>query len=129
MLFAPRCAPSPRMFLTVAGIALCTAPAFAVDTWPNRPLRIVTSEPGGGSDFTARVVAQGLTQSLGQQVIVDNRGGANGNIGLELTAKAPADGYTIVIATVGTWAVNPSLYKNMPFDPVKDFAPIIQVSS
>ena len=70
-----------------------------------------------------------MQEFLGQSVIIDNRGGANGNIGLELTAKAPADGYTIVIATVGTWAVNPSLYKNMPFDPVKDFAPIIQVSS
>lgn len=75
------------------------------------------------------MLGEKLAQRLGHQFIIDNRGGAGGNIGMELTAKAPPDGYTIVIATVGTWAVNPSLYKNMPFDPVRDFAPIIQVST
>ena len=82
------------MLLTVAGIALCAASAFAADTWPNRPLRIVTSEPGGGSDFTARVVAQGLTQSLGQQVIVDNRAGTL--TAAQILTKAAPDGYTLL---------------------------------
>jgi tripartite-type tricarboxylate transporter receptor subunit TctC len=75
------------------------------------------------------MLGEKLGQRLGQQFIIDNRGGAGGNIGMELTAKAPPDGYTIVIATVGTWAVNPSLYKQMAHDPVRDFAPIMQVSS
>jgi tripartite-type tricarboxylate transporter receptor subunit TctC len=74
------------------------------------------------------MLGEKLGQRLGQQVIVDNRGGAGGNIGMELTAKSPPDGYTIVIATVGTWAVNPHLYQ-LPFDVIRDFAPVTQVST
>jgi len=97
--------------------------------YPNKPVRLVVPfTPGGPTDIQGRMLADKLTQRLGQQVIVDNRGGAGGNIGMEIVARAPADGYNLVIATVGTWAVNPHLYK-LPFDVVKDFAPITQVST
>ncbi len=97
--------------------------------YPNKPVRLVVPFVAGGpTDIQGRMLAERLSQRFGQQVIVDNRGGANGNIGMEIVARAPADGYTLVIATVGTWAVNPHLYK-LPFDVVKDFSPITQVSS
>ena len=108
------------MFLTVAGIALCTAPAFAVDTWPNRPLRIVTSEPGGGSDFTARVVAQGLTQSLAQQVIVDNRAGTV--TAAQIMTKAAPDGYTLLSYNNSLWTL--PLLQPMFYDVLRDFVPV-----
>ncbi|MGV3629494.1 MAG: Bug family tripartite tricarboxylate transporter substrate binding protein [Betaproteobacteria bacterium] len=108
--------------------ALIVIPAQA-QNYPSKPVRfVVPFVPGGPTDIQGRMLGEKLAQRLGQQVLIDNRGGAGGNIGMELTAKAPPDGYTIVIATVGTWAVNPYLYK-MSFDVVKDFAPIIQVSS
>jgi tripartite-type tricarboxylate transporter receptor subunit TctC len=98
-------------------------------TYPAKPVRfVVPFVPGGPTDIQGRMLGEKLGQRLGQQVIVDNRGGAGGNIGMELTAKSPPDGYTIVIATVGTWAVNPYLYQ-LPYDVVRDFAPITQVST
>lgn len=98
-------------------------------SYPLKPVRfVVPFVPGGPTDIQGRMLGEKLAQRLGQQVLVDNRGGAGGNIGMELVARAPADGYTLVIATVGTWAVNPHLYQ-LPFDVVKDFAPIIQVST
>jgi len=98
--------------------------------YPTKTVRLVVPFVAGGpTDIQGRMLGEKLSQRLGHQFIIDNRGGAGGNIGMELAAKSPPDGYTIVIATVGTWAVNPSLYKNMPFDPVRDFAPILQVSS
>jgi len=97
--------------------------------YPTKPIRfVVPFVPGGPTDIQGRMLGEKLSQRLGQQVIVDNRGGAGGNIGMEITARAPADGYTLVIATVGTWAVNPHLYQ-LSFDVVKDFSPITQVSS
>jgi tripartite-type tricarboxylate transporter receptor subunit TctC len=109
--------------------------AFAVaapaqgQAYPAKPLRfVVPFVPGGPTDIQGRMLGEKLSQRIGQPVLVDNRGGAGGNIGMELTAKAPPDGYTIVIATVGTWAVNPHLYK-LPFDVLKDFTPLIQVST
>jgi tripartite-type tricarboxylate transporter receptor subunit TctC len=104
--------------------------ALAQDNYPNKPIRfVVPFVAGGPTDIQGRMLGEKLSQRLGQQVVVDNRGGAGGNIGMEITVKAPADGYTLVIATVGTWAVNPHLYKNMTFDVVKDLAPILQVST
>ncbi|MEQ1773957.1 MAG: tripartite tricarboxylate transporter substrate binding protein [Burkholderiales bacterium] len=104
--------------------------ATAQDNYPNKPIRLVVPFVAGGpTDIQGRMLGEKLGQRLGQQVVIDNRGGAGGNIGMEIVAKAPADGYTLVIATVGTWAVNPHLYKNMPFDVLKDFAPILQVST
>jgi tripartite-type tricarboxylate transporter receptor subunit TctC len=112
--------------------SFCTAAAMApaqAQTYPSKAVRfVVPFVAGGPTDIQGRMLGEKLAQRLGQQFIIDNRGGANGNIGMELTAKALPDGYTIVIATVGTWAVNPSLYKTMPYDPVRDFAPIMQVS-
>ena len=90
-------------------------------TYPAKPVRfVVPFVPGGPTDIQGRMLGEKLGQRLGQQVIVDNRGGAGGNIGMELTAKSPPDGYTIVIATVGTWAVNPYLYQ-LPYDVVEGF--------
>jgi tripartite-type tricarboxylate transporter receptor subunit TctC len=97
--------------------------------YPAKPVRfVVPFVPGGPTDIQGRMLGEKLGQRLGQQVIIDNRGGAGGNIGMELTAKSPPDGYTIVIATVGTWAVNPYLYQ-LPFDVIRDFAPVTQVST
>jgi tripartite-type tricarboxylate transporter receptor subunit TctC len=93
--------------------------------WPTRPIRIIVGFAAGGStDVTARLVAQAVSERLGQQVIVDNRPGAGGNIGAEAVAKADPDGYTLLLATNGTLAANPSLFKTLPFDTRKDFAPI-----
>ena len=93
--------------------------------WPAKPVRlIVPFAPGGAVDVTARTISQSLTTRLGQQVIVDNRGGAGGNIGVEAAAKSQPDGYTLVMATSGQIAINPHMYSRLPFDPVKDLAPI-----
>jgi len=116
-----------RILVCVLAAGFAVA-AFAQE-YPTKPVRfVVPFVPGGPTDIQGRMLGDKLTQHLGQQVLIDNRGGAGGNIGMELVARAPADGYTIVIATVGTWAVNPHLYK-LPFDVLKDFAPIIQISS
>jgi tripartite-type tricarboxylate transporter receptor subunit TctC len=94
-------------------------------SWPAKPVRFISPfAPGGGADITARVIAQKLTDSLGQQVLVDNRGGAGGMIGVDLGAKAPPDGYTVVLGTIGNIAIGPSLYAKMPYDPIKDLVPI-----
>ncbi len=117
--------------VSAAGLAVAVVSTCAIaQTYPSKPVRLVVPFVAGGpTDIQGRMLGEKLGQRLGQQFIIDNRGGANGNIGMELTAKAPPDGYTLVIATVGTWAVNPSLYKSMPYDPVRDFAPVMQVSS
>ncbi len=97
--------------------------------YPSKPIRfVVPFPPGGTADIQGRMLAEKLAQRLGQPVVIDNRGGANGIIGMEIVARAPADGYTIVLATVGTWAVHPYLYK-LPYDVLKDFAPIIHVAT
>lgn len=99
-------------------------PLRAAETYPNRPLRMVVPyAPGGNTDVLARLLARGLTTHLGQQVVVDNRPGGNTLIGMELVARAPADGYTIMLATL-TFTVLPSLYRKLPFDVVKDYAPV-----
>ena len=98
--------------------------AFA-QSYPHKPIRLVLPyPPGGGTDVIARPLAQKLTETLGQQVIVDNRGGANGNIGMEFVAKSPPDGYTLLFALTAQYAINPSLYPKLPYDTVKDYAPI-----
>ncbi len=103
---------------------LVTTHAFA-QSYPSKPIRLVLPyPPGGGTDVIARPLAQKLTEQLGQQVIVDNRGGAGGNIGMEFVAKSPPDGYTLLFALTAQYAVNPSLYPKLPYDPVKDYAPV-----
>src|SRR6185503_12415003 len=108
--------------------ALAPGPA-AGQAYPAKPVRlIVPFPPGGTSDIQARILAERLLPRLGQQVVIENRGGANGSIGMEATVRAPADGYTIVIATVGTWAVNPFLYK-LPYDVMTDLAPLVHIAT
>ena len=109
-------------------LAVCTASAFA-QAFPNRPVRLVVPFPAGGTtDILARAIAEKLSSALGQQFVVDNRPGAGGNIGADIVAKAAPDGYTLLMGTVGTHAINPSLYAKMPYDAMKDFAPVILVA-
>jgi tripartite-type tricarboxylate transporter receptor subunit TctC len=112
--------------LLVAAVAWCTTTgAWAQTGYPNKPIRlIVPFPPGGGNDVIARVVAQKLGERLGQTVVVDNRGGSNGTIGLVALMQAPPDGYTLAVGAAGPMAVNPSLYEKLPYDPLRDFAPI-----
>jgi tripartite-type tricarboxylate transporter receptor subunit TctC len=110
--------------VALAWIALAAAPVRA-QAWPAKPLRfIVPFPPGGATDVLTRTIAPKLSEGFGQQVVVDNRSGAGGMIGVQLTAKAPPDGYTMVLATFGPIAINPSLYAKMPYDPVKELAPV-----
>jgi len=117
-----------RRLMAAALLALASAalgmPALAADAWPARPIRwIVPYAPGGGTDITARLVAPRLSEALGQAVIVDNRPGAAGNLGTQLVAEAPPDGYTILFATVAN-AINESLYPTLPFAIERDLAPV-----
>ena len=114
----------------VAGLmlALCTLGA-AAQNYPSRPIRfVVPYAPGGPLDIMARAIGQKLTETLGQPVVVDNKPGAGGNIGANLVAKSAADGYTILMGAVATHAINPTLYPNIPYDPVRDFTPVAMVA-
>src|SRR5246127_5723666 len=112
----------------VVAFALGGAGAKAEDRYPSKPVRIVVSfSAGGPTDTVARVMGAKMGDLLGQQFVVENKAGAGGNIGADLVAKAPPDGYTPLMATVSTHAINPGLYRNMPYDPVRDFAPVAQV--
>src|SRR4051794_22298874 len=118
--------PLSRAMLAIA-LASTIAPAVAqpAPAWPTKPIRmIVTFPPGGSADATVRVVAPKLGERLGQQMVVDNRPGAGGNIGLQALAKAEPDGYTIGVGAAGGLAANAALYAKMPFDAQKDFVPI-----
>jgi tripartite-type tricarboxylate transporter receptor subunit TctC len=102
---------------------------LAADTYPTRSIRwIVPYTPAGTTDILARVIGQKFTEAWGQPVIIDNRPGANGNIGTEYAAKATGDGYTLLMVTAGTHGINPSLYRKLGFDAVKDFAPVSLVA-
>src|SRR3954470_23727538 len=116
----------PRRAAALALLAcLCTAHPALAQTYPSRPITIVIGyTPGAVSDLAARTIAEGLHQAWGQPVIVDNRPGSGGNIGAALVARAPADGYTLMVGTDATMASNVHLYKHVGFDPVKDFAPV-----
>lgn len=123
-----------RRRLTLGGLALAAAAAaapFAVQAqaYPTKPVTIVVPFAAGGTtDILARVIGQALNKELGQAVVVDNRAGAGGNIGAALAAKATPDGHTLFMGTVGTHAINQSLYKKLPYDPIKDFAPLTRVA-
>jgi tripartite-type tricarboxylate transporter receptor subunit TctC len=115
----------------MASLAFVLVPGASAQTtaYPTKPVRLVVPfPPGGTTDILARAVAQTLSEAWGQQVIVDNHPGAGGNNGSDLVAKAPHDGYTLLMGTVGTHAINPSLYAKMPYDHVKDFTPVILVA-
>lgn len=125
----------PRRTVTkaaLAAVALATlgSAAIAQGAYPSKPVKIVVAfTPGGPTDVVARLIGQKLTEKWGQQVVVENRPGAAGLLGSEFVAKAPADGYTLLMATAGNLTVNQHLYKNMRFDPVKDFTLIAQTAA
>ena len=118
-----------KAWLMALAAALCAITASAADVFPIKPIRVVVPfAPGGGTDVLSRIVAQHLSESLGQQVVIDNKPGAGGALGAEIVVKAPPDGYTLYVASTAT-AMMPSLYKNLTFDPIKDFAPVALIGS
>src|SRR5712691_5841710 len=127
----PRNFPTVRRSLALLGMTclLLAAPAFIgaahAQNYPARPIRlIVPFPPGGSTDILARALGQKLAEGLGQPVVIDNRPGAGGSIGSEAAAKAAPDGYTLMMGQLGPLAVSPAIYKNLPYDPVKSFAPV-----
>ena len=119
---------STLICVLAAGLAW-SLPGAAQEAWPNKPVRLVVPfAPGGSTDVVARMMAQKLTEIWGQTVVVDNRAGVGGNLGADIVAKSPADGYTLLFAS-GSITINPQLYKRMPFDTRKDLVPITNVAS
>ena len=117
-------------FLGLAAAAVPTGVALAQAAYPGKPIRlIVPFPPGGGTDMIARTVAQKLTDQNKWNVIVDNRPGAGGNLGVDAAAKSPADGYTLFMGQTSNLAINPTLYPKLPYDPIKDLVPVALVSS
>lgn len=119
-----------RRAVLALALAVTGATAFAQTAYPSKPIRLVVPfPPGGGTDLIARTVAQRLTDTLKWTIVIDNRPGAGGNIGVDAVAKAAPDGYTLVIGQTSNLAVNPTLYPKLPYDPLKDFAPVVVLSS
>ncbi|MGZ5093123.1 MAG: Bug family tripartite tricarboxylate transporter substrate binding protein [Burkholderiales bacterium] len=119
----------PMLVIPALSLAQSTSTSSG-QAYPSKPIRLVVGVPAGGTnDVVARLVGQKLSAQLGQQIIVDNRAGANGNIGAELVAKSLADGYTLFMASIGVSSIHPSLYSKMPFDTLRDFAMISQLTS
>lgn len=110
------------------GFAIACSEGLAQDSYPSKPIKLMVSFAAGGpTDTVARIMGAKMAELLGQPIVVENRTGAGGNIGADVVAKAPPDGYTLLMATVSTHAINPGLYRKMPYDPVQDFAPVGQV--
>jgi len=123
--------PSRRLVLAAlaAAAGAVALPAGAQSSWPTKPVKIVVPFAAGGTtDILARAIAPELSKAFGQQFIVDNRAGAGGNVGADIVAHAPPDGYTLLMGTVGTHGINRALYAKLPYDPIKDFAPITLVA-
>ena len=113
----------------LAALAALAFAGVAHAQYPNKPVRIVVPYPAGGtSDILARTIGQKLQELWGQPVLIDNKPGATGNVGAEIVAKSPPDGYTLMLADIGSLAISPSVFSNLPFDPVKDFAPVLMVA-
>ncbi len=116
--------------LSLLALLLTTALGASAQEYPSRTVKIVVPQtPGGASDTLARIIGQKLSDKWGQPVVIENRAGAGGNVGTEVVAGAPADGYTLLMSYVGTQAINGSLYKKLPFDPDKDFAPVATLAT
>ncbi len=116
--------------IVVASLACPLPAANAQDAWPTKPIRlIVPFTPGGVTDTSGRLIAEALGKRLGQQIIVDNRPGASGNIGTAMAKAAPADGYTLVLGFDGTMVINPHVFAKLPFDTLKDFAPVGKIGN
>src|SRR5687767_1213949 len=123
--FIPLCAAAFMSALAASAGAYAAEPA---STFPERPIRVVVPfPPGGGTDLVTRTIQPALMARLGQQIVIDNRGGAQGIVGTQIAATAAPDGYTLVIAEIGATAVGPAITPNVPFDVVRDFAPISQL--
>jgi tripartite-type tricarboxylate transporter receptor subunit TctC len=119
-----------RVMVALLVLGTTGAAQAAEAAYPTRPIRFICPyAPGGAADIFTRTIGQKLSEALGQSIVVDNRGGANGGIGTELVAKAPADGYTLLMGNAGPMTVNPNLYLKVQYDPIKDFAPITQGTS
>ncbi len=119
--------PARRALALALPALLLGASAFAQTTWPTKPVTIVVPfAPGGGTDIGTRIVAQRLSLMWGQPVLIDNKGGAGGNVGLEIVSRAKADGYTLMTGNVGTQSINPTLYKKLNYNPDTSFTPIAQ---
>ena len=109
-------------------LALCPALSLAQSSYPNRPVKIIVPfAPGGASDFVGRIMQPRLSELLGQQIVIENRGGAAGTIGMEVAARSAPDGYTLVLANVGSMAINPGVFTNLSINNLKDFIPVTQV--
>nr|WP_042414830.1 tripartite tricarboxylate transporter substrate binding protein [Comamonas aquatica] len=117
------------MATTTALLSLSGTAALAQASWPTKPITFVVPQaPGGANDVIARAVAQGLGTSLGEPVVVENRPGANGNLGTGQVARSAADGYTFLVTAQSAYTINPALYSKLPFDPIKDFTPVMQLA-
>ena len=118
-----------KQFVIVLAMTLACVTATHAQSYPNRPIRfIVPFAPGGDTDVVGRALAQKLGESIGESVVVDNKGGGNGILGTELAAKSPADGYTILVGATG-FVINPSLYRNLPYDALRDFVPVSLIAT
>jgi len=113
------------LLAAVLATSLAAAPTQAQGAYPNQPIRVVVPfAPGGASDFVARLIQPGMSQFLGQQIVIENRAGAAGNVGMDVAARAAPDGYTIFLGNVGTISINPSLFPDITVKPEKDFIPV-----
>ena len=116
-----------KIFFLVVTLLMTAGAALAQD-YPTKPVRmIIPFAPGGVSDIVGRLISPSLSRELGQQVVIENKSGAAGNIGVELAARAPADGYTIILGNIGAMAINPGFFPKFPIKPVRDFVSITQV--
>lgn len=111
--------------LAIVAVVMFRVPTAEAQTYPTKPIRIISPYTAGGlGDLVPRAIGAGLTEALGQQILVENRPGASQAIGMQLVAKSPADGYTLVYGSVTSLAINPAVTKDLPYDPAKDFAPL-----
>jgi len=118
-----------RILIGLAAACALAAPVAAQESWPSRPIRVIVPFGAGGTtDLTARIIGVPLAQRLGQPVVVENRAGAGGNVGSDACAKAPPDGYTLCVGTISSHAINNAVYARMPYDNLRDFAPIALIS-
>ena len=119
----------PIRRILAACALFAAAGVAAAQGWPTKPIKVIVPyPPGGTSDILARALGPGMQQALGQPWVVENKPGATGNVGADFVAKSPADGYTVMLADIGSLAIAPSVVTSLPFDPVKDFAPVIMVA-
>ena len=119
-----------RNRLCLAAVLVLSPFSLLAQDFPNRPVKIIVPQtPGGASDALARIVGQKLSEKWQQSVVIENRAGAGGNVGMEVVAQSPADGHVLLMSYVGSHAINASLYKKLPFDPVKDFAPVATLAT